>query len=365
MPFNPPNFMNPNPGRMRNPFGNIFQPPQEDLASQAIRRNRIPTPMMQQGPEELPGLQSPQLDAYSEYLKTMPQRGNNTLMQKIIAALGGASAGYKGGAGAGMETAQQYLDLPYRKSMEEWMIKGQGMKDAATLENRNMAQENANMKNRLTYDVGMGRNQIGMDANDVKRQQIAAKIDETEMEIAGALERAGIARETAIEQARIRANAMRESAGIRANAALGAAQIGASSRENVAGIDATSRENVAQTLANSRENVAGMKTVQPNSAFESLEDQRDLQELATRYPNAIGQASNGKFYPVAPGASGFFSSNADEQAEYDRLTAELNQKRAGRTGSRTPVAPAAPRRPRNQPQKRTITLPDGTVVEVG
>ena len=361
MPFNPPNFMNPNAGRMPNLFGNLFRPPQEDLASQAIRqRTRIPSPMMQEQPEEFPGLQTPQLDAYSKYLETMPTRGNNTFMQKLIAALGGASTAYKGGAGAGIETAQGYLDLPYRKNMEEWMTKGAGLKDAATLENRNLAQQNAQFKSILQNQVGMGRNEVlgqGVEAKkETELARIDARIQEVEMEIAGALQKQGMAAESAMAVAKKRGEDMRAAAGIRASATLGAAGIQADAARDVAATTGQSRETVADITGQSRVAAAEIGgTGQPNAAFENREDQAWLAANATKYPDLI-KGDKGKFYPVPPSSS---FGQAEKEAKYNQMMAEMQQARTVRRTPRTPARTA----PKPAGMIR-MQAPDGTIKEV-
>lgn len=328
MPFTPPDFMsfiqpeNPMGIRPRNFF--MGNRPQE----LPMRQSRIPTPEATQ----VPGIQTPHLDAYSQYLNSMPQRGKNSVLEKIVAALAGASSGYFRGAGEGLKTTQEFLEYPYQKALNDWMLKGQGLKDAATLENRNLAQENAQFKAILQNQVGMGRNEAinsqtqarsetARQEQEIKRQELAAKIDMFERNLKARLQMNGEDNASAERRSKMTADAMRYNA----------------DRAYQRGIDVADINNdidlqIAQMEEEGRNRRA--PEARPNASYESLEDQRDLAALASKYPNAVKKTPTGKLVPNY--SEGMIGSNKEE---YDALITELENRRKAR---RKPASAAKP-----------------------
>src|SRR5215467_3894119 len=90
------------------------------------------------------------MGAYMEHLKRFPQYKEPGIMANIAAALGGASAGYRQGAGEGLAVSEGYRQLPYQRELQRWQAQAHPLEQAAALEERD-----AQMKALNAYRTAM------------------------------------------------------------------------------------------------------------------------------------------------------------------------------------------------------------------
>lgn len=76
------------------------------------------------------------MNRFQEHVKNVPQQGDYSpgVMGRIFAGIAGGSEGYLRGAGAGIKVARTMMDEPYHRAVEEYSLKGQGLKAAADIE---------------------------------------------------------------------------------------------------------------------------------------------------------------------------------------------------------------------------------------
>ena len=74
------------------------------------------------------------------------------ILGRITAGLAGASSGYFGGAGQGIGVAQKVLRRPYEQAVEQYELKGQGLKAAADIEQARDAKRVAYFKELREFD---------------------------------------------------------------------------------------------------------------------------------------------------------------------------------------------------------------------
>ena len=81
---------------------------------------------------------SPMSDQYNQMLQQAPTREEHQpgKLNRLAAILGGASAGWREGAGAGVATAQGINDTNYNRAMDDYYEKLQGAQSGAELERR-------------------------------------------------------------------------------------------------------------------------------------------------------------------------------------------------------------------------------------
>jgi len=87
----------------------------------------------------------PKAKAYSDYVTNVPTREMNKpgRLDRLAAILGGASEGYFGGAGRGINLAHNILDNRYNQAIEDYKVREPGMRAAA-------AQEESDLGKRVT-----------------------------------------------------------------------------------------------------------------------------------------------------------------------------------------------------------------------
>lgn len=80
---------------------------------------------------------SPATKAYGDYLKTYPTKQAPNFTTSLAAALSGAGAGWKNPAEGGL-VAQQMLDQPRVKALQDWSSKAGALKEGADLEDKDL-----------------------------------------------------------------------------------------------------------------------------------------------------------------------------------------------------------------------------------
>lgn len=115
--------------------------------------------------KEFGGGQGPAFQALMEHVKNVPQRNKPSFGRKLAAGLiGGAATFGSRDVGTGMGMVDRTLYSPYYKALEKYKLEGQGLEDAARLEERssesmrrylNTASEILNRKKRTeVYEEG-------------------------------------------------------------------------------------------------------------------------------------------------------------------------------------------------------------------
>lgn len=148
-----------------------------------------------------PDLSTPALNQFRSYLSSIPSEANYrpSGLRRVGAAIAGFGSGMTGGADRGFQTAENITRAPYQNALTDWSIRGKGLQDAATLENKNQGVENSAWRNYATAlnaqgklaqgdeRVRQGDERIGnvTEANRIKKQQadtnkqfVEAKISE-------------------------------------------------------------------------------------------------------------------------------------------------------------------------------------------
>jgi hypothetical protein len=116
-------------------------PTGEDWASHNQRRKRLSEA----------DFQSPVMQRYLEHISQTPNRAdyNPSIWHRIVAGVAGGAEGGSRGALAGIKAAEEVKNLPYRRALEDYDIKGQGLESAAKL-------EQVNQKQKLEYHKYLG-----------------------------------------------------------------------------------------------------------------------------------------------------------------------------------------------------------------
>lgn len=85
---------------------------------------------------------NPSLEEYAAHVTRMPREEdyNPSIARRIIASIGGASEGYRGGALRGIQTAETINRQPYRRAIENWGLEGEGLETNARLQNNAITQ---------------------------------------------------------------------------------------------------------------------------------------------------------------------------------------------------------------------------------
>lgn len=170
-------------GREQEPSTPELEPP-SDLGQAAINRAGIaltpglnPTP----GMGETVSRETEEPDPYSwsarkafmEHLRNMPQYKEPDLIHNIAAALGGAGAGWRQGAGEGLAVSEGYRQLPYKQQLGRWQAMTEPLLQASNLEERE-ASRNALEKYR---DV-MSGNAVAVEGMKEKARIESEKVKE-------------------------------------------------------------------------------------------------------------------------------------------------------------------------------------------
>ena len=89
---------------------------------------------------------SPAMERYLEHASNVPLRENYSpsIWHRIVGSLAGAVSGGTKGPLAGIESAERVLEMPYRRAVEDYEFKGQGLEAGAKL-------EQTKQKQRLDY----------------------------------------------------------------------------------------------------------------------------------------------------------------------------------------------------------------------
>lgn len=79
---------------------------------------------------------TPEIDAYKEYLRSQPNRGDyqRNKLGKLLAAVAGIAEGSQRGVGAGLAINRNIVDRPYAQAVEDWQGKGGRLKELAGIE---------------------------------------------------------------------------------------------------------------------------------------------------------------------------------------------------------------------------------------
>lgn len=120
---------------------------------------------------------------------------------RITAALAGVSTGWQQGAGAGVGVAQKILRRPYETALEEYDLKGQGLKASADIEQARDAKRVAYLKELREFDKDE-YDRLYKDAQ-AQNARITAEARTTQAETAAKLATLTEARDAAVDKREI------------------------------------------------------------------------------------------------------------------------------------------------------------------
>jgi len=127
--------------RFTTPFRNEFEE-YEPISSTRPKRARYQDPNAERGAadyrseiDKLYGT-GEAMEKFYSHVQNVPRQEDYGpgILGRITAGLAGVSSGWQQGAGAGIKTSQAVLRRPYEQAVEEYEMKGQGLKAAADIE---------------------------------------------------------------------------------------------------------------------------------------------------------------------------------------------------------------------------------------
>lgn len=361
MAWNLPTLFNRN--RLPKPGVSNFTLPQFKFDSPQLQppvQAGTPFPMPQQ-------IQTPAMDQYQQHVQGYPQYENPSGWRKLAAVLTGAGVGWQNPL-AGIEAAREVRDEPFNRKLQDWAMKGEGLKNAASLESMNLGRENSANRNVMNYDLGMNRVGAQLAGLDVKMEGIRAveraareRNIRTEVIVDEKTRKAQlVAFNPATQEITVIGNSaeltpqevidLRKSlAQTSANATLGAASIGAESRKNVEQmrIDAGAYED---------------EPTGPSNADRVYVDKETIKQLLAEMPEAqqFITFQGGQGILVKPPKTMF----NDQTATFDKVKARHDEILAQKRTQLTPpkVRPTGPVKMK-APDGRTVFIPANQVEE--
>ena len=139
------------------------------------------------------------MNKFYEHVQNVPQREDYQpgIFGKIVAGLAGTSAGWQGGAGAGIKTAQSVIRRPYEQAVEEYEMKGQGLKQAADIEQARDAKRVAYLESLRKFDKDAYDRELANTKVNLEAKRTAAT--QQQAETAAALAKLTEARDKAVD----------------------------------------------------------------------------------------------------------------------------------------------------------------------
>lgn len=115
--------------------------------------------------------EGPAIRAYMQHMAGLPNREayQPNIGSKIAASLAGFSAGYRQGPQAGIEASEAITERPYRRALEDWGMREQGLRAQAELEDDREARRNAYRKIMMESGQWQGEQSVREHQADTSR----------------------------------------------------------------------------------------------------------------------------------------------------------------------------------------------------
>lgn len=308
---------------------------------------QLPKYQATQMPESPLGIELPKsqyIDAYAQHLNNLPSRGNPNIWAKLAAGLAGASTGYFKGPGEGMQTMRSYLDAPYERNLQDWGIKAEGLKQAADLESKGLANENTTLRNILNYDAARGRTaatenrtasqeRLGQGQLAIEQQKVdlaTTKLNQGNYNYVGMTQTGNpiVINKTDGKHQILDDVDMfsdQEKLSQQLDAAMARASLASSTSMRNTDVRVASQEKMNQEDIDA----AYTRAILPeannqNASLINLENQNKLMQLSTKYPKLIYQTTQGKYFVVTPQEPSFW--REDLRPQFQQLLNEINPK---------------------------------------
>jgi hypothetical protein len=123
----------------------------------------------------------PAMTDYLKHIQNVPKREeySPSIWHRLVGGLSGGVEGGTRGAAAGIKTASEVLDMPYRRAREDYELKGSGLEAAAKLEELTQRNKTAYKKELLQQDEADKDREVkwaNSEINRIKAEQAARRI---------------------------------------------------------------------------------------------------------------------------------------------------------------------------------------------
>jgi hypothetical protein len=165
-----------NPGAA-DPIGNTRLPRAQEAPITSMTEPWKP----QKNRHTMEAFETPAMTDYLKHIQNAPTHSEYapSIWHRIVGSIGGAAEGGTRGALAGMKTALDITELPYRRAVQDYEIKGQSLESAAKLEEAGNRTRQAYQKAIMEQDEADKDREVkwaNSEINRIKAEQAARRI---------------------------------------------------------------------------------------------------------------------------------------------------------------------------------------------
>ena len=162
-----------NPGAA-DPIGNTRLP----RAQEAPITSMTETWQPHKNRRTMEAFETPAMTDYLKHIQNVPKREDYSpsIWHRIVGSIGGAAEGGTRGALAGMKTALDINEIPYRRAREDYELKGAGLESAAKLEEAGNRNRNAYLKSIMEQDEADKDREVKWANSEISRIKADASI---------------------------------------------------------------------------------------------------------------------------------------------------------------------------------------------